>query len=363
MLSALFPRHDNAAEQKRILELEERIQELETSNRELTEQTQSLRDNSSQSSDQIANRDALLKSVLNSTSQMNETRESIAQSSTSLIEHRESFATSDQMSHEILELLQNTVGSSVGIEADAGSAVTAVEALQEAATGINSFVDMISSISDQTNLLALNAAIEAARAGEQGRGFAVVADEVRTLAQRSADATSEISSLIGDVNKKVTEVITMIQKVRDQTAIINGNSTAIEDSTKNVVKLSQDMYSIITESSDSSFIQTVKMDHLVWKMDIYQAILGISQKSKSEFGDHTSCRLGQWYYEGAGREQHSSTEAFKRLESPHQEVHRHGLDALNRSLENEPEQLLQDLRKMESASEDVLKHLSRIGST
>ena len=73
------------------------------------------------------------------------------------------------MSHEILELLQNTVGSSAGIEADAGSAVGAVESLQEAATGINNFVDMISSISDQTNLLALNAAIEAARAGEQGR--------------------------------------------------------------------------------------------------------------------------------------------------------------------------------------------------
>ena len=361
MLANLFNRHDPSADLAKIRALEERIAQLEADNEQLSRESEELRRSSTKEHHQESHGQALLRSVLGSTAQMSETRENLASTYNSLMSHRASFASADEVSHEILELLQNTVGSSAGIETDAGSAVSAVEALQEAATGINNFVDMISSISDQTNLLALNAAIEAARAGEQGRGFAVVADEVRTLAQRSADATSEISSLIDDVNKKVTEVITMIQQVRDQTAVINGNSTAIETSTKNVVDFSRDMYSIITESSQSAFIQTVKMDHLVWKMDVYQSLLGMTNQSIADFSDSTSCRLGKWYYEGEGREKYSANEAFKRLEAPHKRVHDHGVRALGKSLETEAESIIEDLTAMEKASEEVMQCLTRFG--
>ena len=103
--------------------------------------------------------------------------------------------------------VQRLVQSTREIADDIGSVVKKMKELGSASERIGDIVEVIDAIADQTNLLALNAAIEAARAGEHGRGFAVVADEVRKLAENSAQSTREIGLLVKDIQAKTDEVV------------------------------------------------------------------------------------------------------------------------------------------------------------
>ena len=103
--------------------------------------------------------------------------------------------------------VERLVSSTREIADDIGSVVAKMQELGSASERIGNIVEVIDAIADQTNLLALNAAIEAARAGEHGRGFAVVADEVRKLAENSARSTREIGMLVKDIQAKTDEVV------------------------------------------------------------------------------------------------------------------------------------------------------------
>ncbi|WP_375538770.1 methyl-accepting chemotaxis protein [Pseudomonas frederiksbergensis] len=116
------------------------------------------------------------------------------------------------------QVIQQAASEMREIAANIAESSTLIAQLGERSEQITAIVNTIRAIADQTNLLALNAAIEAARAGEQGRGFAVVADEVRLLAARTSGSTAEISSMIGLILTETRQAIKSMDGTRDRAA-------------------------------------------------------------------------------------------------------------------------------------------------
>ena len=341
-------------------QLKQQVLELESEVANANEESQQLAQDMANNTGRYRHQDEINNLWLGSSELVNNIREGLAASSNDLISHRDDFQSSQALFDNILAMLASTIVATSQISNDSQNASTSVDNLKSATAGINDFVNIIKGISDQTNLLALNAAIEAARAGEQGRGFAVVADEVRTLAQRSAEASNEISNLIEQVNQQMEQVISGISHVGEKSAEISDSTATIEATANDIVSVSQQMYSVINTSTADSFLQTVKMDHVVWKLEVYQVMLGVSDKNIEDFADHTMCRLGKWYFQGEGAEKYSACNAFKRLDAPHAQVHTHGLKALQAMKANDMAQAVQDLSVMESASVEVVELLTAL---
>ncbi len=165
--------------------------------------------------------------------------------------------------------MQQSVGATERIVESVGRSSQAIDELRQQIVQISQVTQVIRDIADQTNLLALNAAIEAARAGEQGRGFAVVADEVRKLAERTASSTLSITETVNSVSDKTSQVVNAMAKVSTD---VNENAQVslvtrqlldeIVEAASDVNRVIQHIASATREQTDTSHGTTAAMERI-----------------------------------------------------------------------------------------------------
>ncbi len=237
-----------------------------------------------------------------------------------------------------------------------------VESLVSKSKDIAQVINIIQEIAFQTNILSLNAAVEAATAGEAGKGFAVVAQEVRNLASRSADAAKQIKDVVTTIQKeteKIKESSDSVTNVVNETkARIDGLSKLMNNFQRNSNRAVYEVESI----SNKIFINLAKLDHVIYKNNLYQLIFGGNHNFKPV--DHTNCRLGQWYNVGLGKQEFSLVPSYKGLDKYHHTVH-HEANILAKECSGSSvscsKQLIEDkISLVEDASQQVFIYLDKI---
>jgi len=265
-------------------------------------------------------------------------------------------------STEGLKLTENIVSDTQNLNNQIATENEIVSNLVQKSDDIAGAITVIDQIAFQTNILSLNAAVEAATAGEAGKGFAVVAQEVRNLASRSADAAKEIKDVVVAIQDETARmkhssdiVADVVKETKERVDIlIKLMATFQKNAGRNVYE--------VEAVSNKIFVNLAKLDHVIYKNNLYQLIFGESNNFNPV--DHHSCRLGKWYDKGLGKTEFGNTRSYSALDRPHGIVHDEAnslaAECAGSSVVCSKALIEEKVAKIEIASEEVFDVLDRM---